>query len=173
MAWWDQEELKPRENRSVRYKMTFPAEYGHTVISMAETLFAENEASLEEISQFINDEVFKLLKERLSGKEKKLDSDVDSIVTLFKYHEKELLVELEEYLKNTYGQHYVGNNSVQSLDLIFSSGNGYGFCLGNIIKYGTRFGKKNGYNRKDLLKIIHYAMLAMYLQDIEEKKETQ
>lgn len=28
MAWWDHEELKAPEDRSLRYKMSFPKEYG-------------------------------------------------------------------------------------------------------------------------------------------------
>jgi hypothetical protein len=39
--------------------------------------------------------------------------------------------------------------------------------MGNIIKYAMRYGKKEGYNEKDLLKIIHYAIMALHLQDIE------
>ena len=39
------------------------------------------------------------------------------------------------------------------------------------MKYAQRYGKKNGYNRKDLMKIIHYAVIAMYNHDLyhEEK----
>ena len=39
------------------------------------------------------------------------------------------------------------------------------------MKYAQRYGKKNGYNRKDLMKIIHYAIIAMHNHDLynEEK----
>ena len=36
------------------------------------------------------------------------------------------------------------------------------FCQSNIIKYASRFGKKNGSDRSDLLKVIHYAILLYY-----------
>ena len=32
-------------------------------------------------------------------------------------------------------------------------------CHSNIIKYAMRYGKKDGYNKKDLMKIIHYTIL--------------
>ena len=36
------------------------------------------------------------------------------------------------------------------------------FCQANILKYGSRYGDKDGKNKKDLLKIIHYAILALH-----------
>jgi hypothetical protein len=35
------------------------------------------------------------------------------------------------------------------------------------MKYAQRYGKKDGYNRKDLMKIIHYAIIAMYNHDLQ------
>ena len=37
----------------------------------------------------------------------------------------------------------------------------------NAIKYLCRYGKKNGHNRKDLLKAIHYIVLLMSSEDQE------
>jgi hypothetical protein len=48
--------------------------------------------------------------------------------------------------------------------MILDAGHGEGFCLGNIMKYAMRYGKKQGKNSEDLLKIIHYAIIALYLQ---------
>jgi hypothetical protein len=39
------------------------------------------------------------------------------------------------------------------------------FCQANAIKYLARYGKKNGKNRKDLLKAIHYIVLLMTSED--------
>jgi len=33
--------------------------------------------------------------------------------------------------------------------------------MGNIMKYAMRYGKKNGKDYKDLLKIIHYAIILL------------
>ena len=36
------------------------------------------------------------------------------------------------------------------------------FCQANILKYGSRYGNKDGKNKKDLMKVIHYAMLLLH-----------
>ena len=55
--------------------------------------------------------------------------------------------------------------------MIVDSGHGEGFCIGNIMKYAMRYGKKDGKNPEDLLKIIHYAMIAMYCHEQGNKDE--
>ena len=81
----------------------------------------------------------------------------------FKYHEEEILKDIQEYVSGTYQGHYTGNShefrNVQTLDLMASKDLASGFCQANILKYGSRYGNKDGKNKKDLLKVIHYAML--------------
>ena len=86
----------------------------------------------------------------------------------FKYKEAEILQELHDYIASTYKSHYIGNDNIQSNDLIFAAGRGEGFCIGNIIKYASRYGKKKGNERPDILKILHYAMLLLFLHDKKE-----
>ncbi len=96
--------------------------------------------------------------------------------TFWKYSEGKILREVEEYLSSTYKGHYVGgDNKIQTLDLIDSNGDAEAFCRANIIKYASRFGKKDGKNPKDLLKVIHYAFLLYHFSDLpftEDAKET-
>ena len=47
-------------------------------------------------------------------------------------------------------------------EFVIDSGHGEGFCIGNIMKYAQRYGKKNGKDRNDLLKVVHYGMIALY-----------
>ena len=81
----------------------------------------------------------------------------------FKYHEEEILKDIEEYVSGTYKGHYTGNSheyrNVQTLDLMASKDLASSFCQANILKYGSRYGNKDGKNKKDLMKVIHYAML--------------
>ena len=35
------------------------------------------------------------------------------------------------------------------------------------MKYAQRYGKKNGKDRKDLLKVIHYGIMALYNHDLD------
>jgi 2',3'-cyclic-nucleotide 2'-phosphodiesterase (5'-nucleotidase family) len=38
--------------------------------------------------------------------------------------------------------------------------------MGNIMKYAQRYGKKDGKNRKDLFKVLHYAIMAVHNHDL-------
>lgn len=89
---------------------------------------------------------------------------------MFKYHEKELLQEFEKYLQSTYGAHYVnGSDSIQTFDYWNSLGSAETTSRDMAIKYLSRFGKKEGKNRKDLLKAAHFIFLMLFLQDEEYK----
>ena len=84
----------------------------------------------------------------------------------YKYHEEEILKDIEEYVSGTYQGHYTGNShefrKVQTIDLMASKDLASGFCQANILKYGRRYGNKDGRNQKDLMKVIHYAMLLLH-----------
>ena len=88
----------------------------------------------------------------------------------YKYNEGNTLAELNEYIDSTYDEHY-SKNKFQATEFIIDAGHGEGFCIGNIMKYAQRYGKKDGKNRKDLLKVIHYAIIALYINEIEESNK--
>jgi hypothetical protein len=48
--------------------------------------------------------------------------------------------------------------------MIIDAGYGEGFCIGNIMKYAMRYGKKDN-KRLELLKIIHYAIIALHIEE--------
>lgn len=89
--------------------------------------------------------------------------------TQFKYNEDEILNELHAYIKKTYGGHY--GDRVQAQDLMISTGHAEGFYIGNIIKYASRYGKKSGHNKDDLMKVLHYAVLAMNHHNTNHEKD--
>ncbi len=84
----------------------------------------------------------------------------------FKYHEEEILKDIEEYVSSTYQGHYTGSKhefrKVQTIDLMAARDIASNFCQANILKYGSRYGSKDGRNQKDLMKVIHYAMLLLH-----------
>lgn len=84
----------------------------------------------------------------------------------YKYNEGELIKEFQEYIDATYGQHY-SMNRFQASEFIIDNGHGVGFTAGNVMKYVQRYGKKAGRNRQDLLKVLHYALMLLYVHDIE------
>ena len=90
----------------------------------------------------------------------------------YKYNEDKTLDELSKYIDSTYDEHY-SKNKFQATEFIIDGGHGEGFCIGNIMKYAQRYGKKNGKSRSDFLKVIHYGMIALYINELEsEKNET-
>ena len=84
----------------------------------------------------------------------------------YKYSEDIALAELKDYIDATYDEHY-SKNKFQATEFIIDGGHGEGFCIGNIMKYAQRYGKKGGKNRKDLLKVIHYGIIALHVNDLE------
>lgn len=86
----------------------------------------------------------------------------------FRYDEDKYLKELYKYIENTYGEHY-SKNKFQATEFIIDSGHGDGFCIGNILKYAQRYGKKAGYNRADLLKVLHYAIIQLHVHDLNNR----
>jgi len=86
----------------------------------------------------------------------------------YKYNEERILKEIKEYVDATYGEHY-SQNKFQATEFIMDSGHGEGFCIGNIIKYAQRYGKKDAHNRKDLMKVLHYAIMAIHNHDLTRK----
>ena len=92
--------------------------------------------------------------------------------TRFKYSEERILKELTDYISATYNQHYsAGDDKVQTLDLIEACGDGESFCRSNILKYASRYDKK-GTARRDIMKILHYAVLLMHFNDKNAQRET-
>ena len=82
----------------------------------------------------------------------------------YRYNEEQILNELKAYVDKTYDAHY-SHNKFQASEFIMDSGHGGGFCIGNVMKYAQRYGKKQGRNRNDLFKIVHYGIMAIYNHD--------
>ena len=100
---------------------------------------------------------------------KKEEPVVEESSIEYKYSEDRIFHELKEYVDNTYDQHY-SQNKFQATEFILDSGHGKGFCIGNILKYAQRYGKKGAKEdaRKDLLKVIHYGIIALHNHDKEK-----
>ena len=95
----------------------------------------------------------------------------NSPATPWKYNEEAIVKELLEYIRGTYNQHYsAGDDKIQTLDLIEACGDGEAFCRSNILKYASRYDKK-GTARRDIMKIMHYAVLLMNFNDKNAQRE--
>ena len=79
-----------------------------------------------------------------------------------KYNEDKILKEIAAYIANTYGEHNsTTKEGMQVQDMLRHLDIDKDFCQANAIKYLCRYGKKDGKNRKDLLKAIHYIVLLL------------
>ena len=86
----------------------------------------------------------------------------------YKFNEGNTIKQIQRYVDGTYERHYA-QGKYQATDMIIDAGHGESFCMGNIMKYAMRCGKKDGTDAEmDLLKIIHYAIMAIHLQDIQD-----
>jgi len=88
----------------------------------------------------------------------------------YKYNEGNLVKEIQSYIDATYNQHY-SRNKFQATEFIIDAGHGTGFNIGNMMKYTQRYGRKGDPAewRKDLLKVIHYAIMQLHVHDTENK----
>lgn len=96
-----------------------------------------------------------------------IDNGID-----YKFNENKLIEEFKEYVDATYSQHYA-KDKFQATEFIVDGGHGMGFCIGNVMKYAQRYGKKGSHAdaRKDLLKVLHYALIGLYVHDTMDEQE--
>ena len=90
----------------------------------------------------------------------------------YKFNENKSIEELREYIDGTYSGHYA-TDKYQATDIIIDTGFGEGFCMGNVIKYAKRYGRKNGKNRDDIMKILHYGIIMLHINDTESENEVK
>jgi len=87
---------------------------------------------------------------------------------LWKYNEDKILKEIQDYVTSTYHGHYCGDSDgyadIQTIDLMAAKKLAAGFCQANILKYGSR-------NKRDLMKVIHYAMLLLHFDGHYTRKD--
>lgn len=90
----------------------------------------------------------------------------------YRFKENKTLEEIFNYVTSTYSSHYVSDESeIQSLDVWIAGGAFDTSCRDTALKYLMRYGKKEGKNRKDLYKAVHYILYMLY--DLDRKLEKE
>ena len=85
----------------------------------------------------------------------------------YTFNEDKVLAEIKNYIDSTYTQHYAGVRSngakvIQVTEFAVSHCDSPQDALRfNVLKYVARYGKKKGFNKDDLLKTIHYAVMML------------
>ena len=119
---------------------------------------AHNQYTQEEIE----DLGFKIVMERQEDS----SLSIGPKTSVYKFNEDKLIEEFTDYIDSTYASHY-NTNKIQSMENIIDKGHGTGFCMGNVDKYASRYLNKGTRDdaRKDLMKVLHYALLQLYIHD--------
>ena len=87
----------------------------------------------------------------------------------YKYAEDEILLEIKAYIDKTYGEHYKTSDNVECFDAWIALGDATTTFRDTAIKYLWRYGKKNGSNKADLLKAMHYIVLTLHNDHYKQK----
>ena len=91
----------------------------------------------------------------------------------YKLSENVIVNDIMDYVNKTYESHYAQTKNYQATEIIIDQGHGTGFCMGNILKYAQRYGKKEGRNKDDLMKVVHYAIIQLsqdHYKSLDEPK---
>lgn len=103
--------------------------------------------------------------------EEKIKNSLDNINTKltsikYKFDEARILEEIKQYIDSTYQQHY-NLDGRQTLERSDAKGYALASCLTNCMKYTDRYELKGNPDdwRKDLVKNIHYGILALHFHD--------
>jgi len=93
-----------------------------------------------------------------------------TISPTYKYKEATILEDMLEYVNKTYGEHYKKEN-IECLDAWIARGTAATTCVDTAEKYLWRYGSKEGKNKKDLMKAMHYIMLTLYIDHYRKEGE--
>lgn len=89
----------------------------------------------------------------------------------YKYSEDKILADLKAYLDNTYSEHYMTQDKgIECFDVWIALGDSVPTFRNTAIKYLWRYGKKNGNNKADLMKALHYIMLCLHVDHYKDDK---
>lgn len=81
----------------------------------------------------------------------------------YKYKEDEIIRDFHAYIDKTYGQHYMTEEqNIECFDVWLALGDSMPTFRNTAIKYLWRYGKKNGSNKDDLMKVLHYTLMMLY-----------
>ena len=87
----------------------------------------------------------------------------------YKRNEDRIIAGIKAYVDATYSAHYSGSAGRDVCDDWEDMGIAKEAYMSNIVKYVKRFGKKDGENPKDIMKIIHYCIFL--LNELESNTE--
>ena len=161
---WNEAARKDRERRGLNGHVVTNRDhdYPEADISYSMTMKHERDDNWLTLGDFVSDKVTFSVSDDFAPRIE------------YKFREGELINELQAYIDKTYNQHYAGGK-IQATEDIIDDGHGTGFCIGNAKKYLKRYGKKGETPaewRKDIMKVLHYSLIQLYIHDLEHGNNT-
>ena len=83
-----------------------------------------------------------------------------------RYDYDKALTDVKEYIESFRGNNYYASvGGTEVLDLLRSEQMLESFGIGNIVKYVIRLGKKDVQKKEDMMKVFHYMIILLILED--------
>lgn len=80
-----------------------------------------------------------------------------------KYCEEQIIEDFKNYVLKTYTEHYkTDEKQIECFDAWIALDDATPTFRNTALKYLWRYGKKNGSNKADLMKAMHYTMMCLY-----------
>lgn len=80
-----------------------------------------------------------------------------------KYCEEQIIEDFKQYVLATYKEHYkTTEQNIECFDAWIALDDATPTFRNTALKYLWRYGKKNGSNKSDLLKAMHYTLMCLY-----------
>ena len=84
------------------------------------------------------------------------------------YNYVKALEDVKEHIERFRQQNYYASlGGTEVIDLLRTEQLLEGFCIGNVLKYVTRLGKKDVEKNPDIMKAFHYLVILLILEDPE------
>ena len=101
----------------------------------------------------------------------------DIIITLddekisYKYAEDRIISDFKAYIDKTYSEHYkTEQQNIECFDAWIALDDATPTFRNTALKYLWRYGKKNGSNKNDLMKALHYTLMCLYNDHYKDGK---
>ena len=88
---------------------------------------------------------------------------------MYKRNEDKILQGIKQYIDSTYTAHYSSDSGRDVVDDWEDMGIAKEAYLSNMLKYVKRLGKKEGWNPRDVMKVIHYSIFMLNELQREDK----
>lgn len=89
----------------------------------------------------------------------------------YKYAEDQIISDFKAYIDKTYSEHYkTEQQNIECFDAWIALDDATPTFRNTALKYLWRYGKKNGSNKNDLMKALHYTLMCLYNDHYKDGK---